>query len=155
MSEATGSGEVFDLTDFNTGTDGFTDTKPVTKFQPVVDGIVQSGPCRAQVNNMWLKKNDEGKLSLNASVILLDGMQKGSLAYKKWNLEKGNATSMRYLKTDLMTLGITTDDLNDLNDEAVRAKAKGVVFDGSIKITQDGERHYTDIRINRRVQETV
>ena len=146
MSETTN--EVFDLTSFND--DGFSTAKPLVKFDPMKDGQMQNQNVNLQINSIWLKKSDEGKMSLNVSAVALGGTQTGATVYKRINITKGNATSFRYLKTDLVTLGIKTDDLNDLNKEEVRKLAEGKVIASSIVVNPKDTRFY-DVKFQREV----
>lgn len=141
------TGEVFDLSDFNTT--GFTDAKPMVKFDPMKDGENQSGPLTVQINGIWLSKVEDkpNEMALNWTATVLDGKQMGATIYKKNRIVKGDSTSYRFLKTDLTTVGIESNDLNDLNKEEVKAIAKGKVLKASVKVNAKDTRYY-DLKLH-------
>ena len=145
---STETNEVFDMSEFNA--DGFSDAKPFIKYDHLKDGEPKNENVTVQVQDIRLKKNDEGKMSVNWTLTVLDGSQPGATAYKRINITKGNATSYRFLLTDLLTSGIKTSDLNDLNKDEVRSLAKGKLLAASIVVQKDTR--FYDVKLQREVK---
>lgn len=148
MSNKNESSEVFDMSSFNE--DGFADAKPFVKFDCMLGETPQNGPVKVKIEDIKLKKSEDGKMSVNWTLTILDGPQAGATAFKRSNITKGNATSYRYLVTDLKTSGIDTNDLGTLNDESTRKLAKGKMIAASVVVNPKDTRYY-DIKLNKEV----
>jgi hypothetical protein len=141
----------FDLSDFNSDFAGADGRDRNVKFIP------STGNYKAMLTKMWVTKRDDGEMALNWSFRLLDGPpgrandkevpSVGEVAFKRNRIKK-DPMQMGFLKTDLLTAGLKTEDLNKIHDEEFLKQAYGKVYDVSIKVT-DPAKGYYDTRINR------
>lgn len=146
----------FDLSSFNS------DFAEAAGKDRNVKTLPSTGNYKAMLTKMWISKRDDGETALNWSFRVLEGPMwtsraedgsvkdvpsVGEVAFKRNRIKK-DAMQMSFLKTDLMTVGLNTEDLNSINDASFLEKAYGKVYDVSIKVT-DKDKGYYDTRINR------
>ena len=141
----------FDLSDFQQDFGNADGRDRNVKYLP------STGNYKAMITKMWVTKKDDGEMALNWSLRVMEGPHGtangetvpsvGEVIFKRNRIKK-EAMQMSFLKTDLMTVGLKTEDLNSINDPEFLKAAYGKIAEVSVKLT-DKEKGYYDTRINR------